>query len=70
MKNILWVILLVGFVSVSASAQDDGAKLAKKAKKAITNYFLDPSTKSNLTEELHGRQKGRYILKLLRMKLG
>ena len=50
MKNILWVILLVGFVSVSASAQDDGAKLAKKAKKAITNYFLDPSTKSNLTE--------------------
>jgi len=50
MKNILWVILLVGFVNVSVSAQDDGIKLAKKAKKAITNYFLDPGTKSNLTE--------------------
>ncbi|HMY83116.1 MAG TPA: hypothetical protein PLC76_06165 [Saprospiraceae bacterium] len=50
MKNLLWILLMVTIVNISASAQDDGAKLVKKAKKAITNYFLDPSNKDNLAE--------------------
>ncbi len=50
MKNFFWILLMVGLVHVTATAQDDGAKLAKKAKRAITSYFLDPSNKNNLTE--------------------
>lgn len=50
MKKIFWAILLVGLLNISVSAQDDGEKLAKKAKKSFTSYILDPSTKSNLTE--------------------
>jgi len=50
MRNIFWILLFLGFVQVTANAQDDGEKLAKKAKKAITSYFLDPSDKANLTE--------------------
>lgn len=50
MKNVLWVLFLLGFMHLNAQAQEDGGKLAKKAKKAITGYFLDPTNKENLSE--------------------
>ncbi|MCO6462182.1 MAG: hypothetical protein J5I59_12330 [Saprospiraceae bacterium] len=50
MKNLCWILLMLGFVHIHANAQEDGHKLAKKAKKAITGYFLDPTNKENLTE--------------------
>lgn len=50
MKNFIWLIALL-FVSVQhLSAQDDGEKLAKRAKKSITNFYLDPTNKDNLKE--------------------
>lgn len=51
MKKTLFILTALLFAGAIAQAQDEGAKLAKSAGKALTSYNIDPSSNSAKLEE-------------------
>lgn len=62
MKKVLFALLGLLFITFAATAQEDGAKLAKQAGKALTSYNIDPAGNSGKLDE--ARQKIDAALQL------